>query len=313
MKKGYFKTRICVIMNCAEAQAIKSEVLNMQKATIILEGGATRGVFTSGVLDYLMERKLYMSHVIGVSAGSCNALDYVSRQPGRTKDCMIPTDKKDSYVYGLRKFVKEKSLMNMDLIFDTYPNETYPFDFDTYFQSEMKCEIVVTNCITGKAEYLDERQDKVRLMKLCRASCSMPLATPIVNVDGTPYLDGGLADSVPVERAKSNGNKKLVVILTRNPGYRKKRLSKGMERVYREAYRSYPNLLRAILTRSLYYNRTMNHIERLEQEGSIFVLRPQVKTVSRLERNTEILTGFYEHGYHLMEREYDRLMKYLES
>lgn len=284
----------------------------MQKATMILEGGATRGVFTSGVLDYLMERELYTSHVIGVSAGSCNAVDYVSRQPGRTRDCMIPTDKKDDYVYGVRKFVKEKSLMNMELIFDTYPNKTYPFDFDTYFESEMKCEIVLTNCITGRAEYLDDRQDKVRLMKLCRASCSMPLVTPIVNVDGTPYLDGGLADSVPIERAKACGNRKMIVILTRNPGYRKKRISRGMVRVYREAYRSYPNLLRAILTRSLHYNRTMAQIEQMEQEGSIFVLRPLVKTVSRLERNTETLTGFYEHGYHLMEQEYGRLTEYLE-
>ena len=284
----------------------------MQKATMILEGGATRGVFTSGVLDYLMEQDLYISHVIGVSAGSFNAVDYVSRQPGRTRDCMILTDKKDDYVHGFRKAIKEKSLMNMDMIFDTYPNETFPFDFETYFQSEIKCEIVATNCLTGKAEYLDERQDRARLMKLCRASCSMPLLTPIVRVDGVPYLDGGLADSVPIQRALTYGNRKIVVILTRNPGYRKKRVSKGMARVYREAYRSYPDLLRAIMTRSLYYNRTMEQIERLEEEGRIFVLRPQVKTVSRLERNAEILTGFYEHGYHLMGREYDRLTEYLE-
>lgn len=284
----------------------------MQKATMILEGGATRGVFTSGVLDYLMEQELYISHVIGVSAGSCNAVDYVSRQPGRTRDCMILTDKKDDYVHGFRKAIKEKSLMNMDMIFDTYPNETFPFDFETYFQSEIKCEIVATNCLTGKAEYLDERQDRARLMKLCRASCSMPLLTPIVRVDGVPYLDGGLADSVPIQRALTYGNRKIVVILTRNLGYRKKRVSKGMARVYREAYRSYPDLLRAIMTRSLYYNRTMEQIERLEEEGRIFVLRPQVKTVSRLERNAEILTGFYEHGYHLMGREYDRLTEYLE-
>ena len=284
----------------------------MQKATMILEGGATRGVFTSGVLDYLMEQELYISHVIGVSAGSCNAVDYVSRQPGRTRDCMILTDKKDDYVHGFRKAIKEKSLMNMDMIFDTYPNETFPFDFETYFQSEIKCEIVATNCLTGKADYLDELQDRARLMKLCRASCSMPLLTPIVRVDGVPYLDGGLADSVPIQRALTYGNRKIVVILTRNPGYRKKRVSKGMARVYREAYRSYPALLRAIMTRSLYYNRTMEQIERLEEEGRIFVLRPQVKTVSRLERNAEILTGFYEHGYHLMAREYDRLTEYLE-
>ena len=107
--------------------------MELKKATIVLEGGATRGVFTSGVLDYLMEKDLYVTDVIGVSAGSCNAVGYVSKQPGRTRDCMIPEDKSGNYYYGLRDFVKEKSVMNMDLIFDKYPNELFPFDFDTYF------------------------------------------------------------------------------------------------------------------------------------------------------------------------------------
>ncbi len=284
----------------------------MQNATIVLEGGATRGVFTSGVLDYLMEQKLYLSHVVGVSAGACNAVDYVSRQPGRTRDCMIPADKKDNYYYGVRKFAKEKSLMNMDMIFDVYPNESHLFDYDTYFKSGMKCELVVTNCLTGKAEYYDEREDKERLMKLCRASCSMPLLTPVVKLDGIPYLDGGLADSVPIERAKTYGNSKIVVILTRNRGYRKKSVSKGLAKLYKKAYCSYPNLVRTILLRSLYYNRTMNHIERLEREGKIFVLRPEIKPVSRLERNPDTLMGFYNHGHELMEQEQGRLMEYLE-
>lgn len=285
----------------------------MQKATMVLEGGATRGVFTSGVLDYLMEQDLYTSHVIGVSAGACNAVDYVSRQPGRTRDCMIPTDKRDKYLYGVRKFVKEKSLMNMDLIFDVYPNETHLFDYDTYFKSEMKCELVATNCVTGKAEYLDEREDRMRLMKICRASCSMPLLTPVVKLDGNPYLDGGLADSVPLDRAMTYGNSKIVVVLTRNQGYRKEGVSKGMAKLYRKAYRSYPNLVRTVLLRNLYYNRTMEQIEQLEREGKIFVLRPQIKPVSRLERNTETLMGFYNHGHELMEQEYARLMEYLKA
>lgn len=285
----------------------------MQKATIVLEGGATRGVFTSGVLDYLMEKDIYFSNVIGVSAGSCNAVDYVSRQPGRTRDCMIPTDKSMNYVNGLRTFIKDKSLMNMDLIFDKFPHETFPFDFETYFKSEMQCDIVATNCITGKAEYLDEREDEERLMKICRASCSMPLVTPIVNVDGVPYLDGGLADSVPIDHAQKLGNEKIVVILTRNKGYRKSRISNSMIRLYRKQYAAYPKLVKTILTRSFMYNKEMNHIERLEREGKIFVLRPEVKPVSRIERNAATLQAFYEHGYHLMEREYDRMMKYLES
>ena len=287
--------------------------MSIKKATMVLEGGATRGVFTSGVLDLLMEKDIYTSHVIGVSAGSCNAVGYVSKQPGRTRNCMIPKEKDLGYYYGIRDFVKEKSVMNMDMIFDKYVYEIYPFDFDTYFNSEIECEIVTTNCLTGKAEYMTERKDKDRLMKICRASCSMPLLTPIVNVDGVPYLDGGLADSVPIQRAENMENEKIVVVLTKNAGYRKKTISRGMQRIYRKAYLSYPELIRTIFRRSFEYNKTMNYLDQLEKQGKIFVIRPQVKPVSRLERNTETLHAFYEHGYKLMERKFDDLMEYLEK
>ena len=287
--------------------------MTIKKATLVLEGGATRGIFTSGALDYLMERDLYFSDVIGVSAGSCNAVDYVSRQPGRTRDCMIPTDKEGKYYYGIRDFVKEKSLMNMDLIFDKYPKELLPFDFETYFNSEINCQIVTTNCLTGKAEYMTEDSDNDRLMKLCRASSSMPLLTPIVNIDNVPYLDGGLADSVPIRRAQQMENEKIVVILTKNQGYRKSVLSPTMQRVYKRAYKSYPNLIRTIFRRSFEYNKTMNYLDQLEKRGEIFILRPQVKPVSRLERNKETLHAFYEHGYKYTERKFDDLMEYLEK
>ena len=287
--------------------------MTIKKATLVLEGGATRGIFTSGALDYLMERDLYFSDVIGVSAGSCNAVDYVSRQPGRTRDCMIPTDKEGKYYYGIRDFVKEKSLMNMDLIFDKYPKELLPFDFETYFNSEINCQIVTTNCLTGKAEYMTEVSDNDRLMKLCRSSSIMPLLTPIVNIDNVPYLDGGLADSVPIRRAQQMENEKIVVILTKNQGYRKSVLSPTMQRVYKRAYKSYPNLIRTIFRRSFEYNKTMNYLDQLEKRGEIFILRPQVKPVSRLERNKETLHAFYEHGYKYTERKFDDLMEYLEK
>lgn len=285
----------------------------MVKATLVLEGGATRGVFTSGALDYLMEKDFYTSYVIGVSAGSCNALGYVSKQPGRTRDCMIHKEKEYSYYYGFRKFIKEKSLMDMDMVFDRYPNEIYPFDYDTYFASDTECEIVTTNCVTGRAEYMTEDSDRQRLMKICRASCSMPLICPMVNVDGIPYLDGGLADSIPIERAMEIGNGKTIVVLTRNPGYRKKMPSRATVQLYRRAYKKYPNLIRSIVNRSITYNRTMKLLEQLESEGKIFVLRPLIPTVSRLEKDYDALMHFYEHGYRLMRKEYDELMRFLEK
>lgn len=285
----------------------------MITGTIVLEGGATRGVFTSGILDYLMEEDLYFSHVIGVSAGSCNGVDYVSRQIGRTKKCMIPEKKEYSYYSGVRSAIKEKSILDMDMVFDTFPKKIYPFDFETYFQSDMVCEIVTTNCETGKAEYMTEQSDPDRLMKLCRASSSMPLLSPIVNIDGVPYLDGGLADSVPIRRALQSGNEKIVLVLTRNPGYRKKPISKGTVKLYRRAYKKYPNLVHAAIYRNHVYNKTMELVERLEEEEKIFVIRPLVPTVSRLERDETALIAFYQHGYNLMKRQREALQRYLEK
>lgn len=285
----------------------------MIAGTMVLEGGATRGVFTSGALDFLMEKELYLSHVIGVSAGSCNGIDYVSRQPGRTRDCMIHKEKEYDYYSGVRKMIRKKSLLDMDLIFDKYPNELFPFDYDTYFASEIECEMVVTNCVTGKAEYMTERGDRERLMRICRASSSMPLLSPMVNIDGTPYLDGGLADSIPIGRALETGNEKIVLILTRNPGYKKKMTNRTTANLYRTAYQNYPKLVRAAIRRNFEYNRAMLKINELEREGKIFVLRPTIPPVSRLERKYDALMQFYEHGYESMEERYDELCGYLKG
>ncbi len=285
----------------------------MINGTMVLEGGSVRGLFTSGVLDYLMEKDVYLSHVIGVSAGSCNAVDYVSKQPGRTKDCMIPKKEENRYLNSIPKFVKDKSIMDMEKIFKVYPYETFPFDFDTYFASEMKCDTVTTNCETGKAEYMDERSDKERLMKLCRASSSMPLLAPVVNIDGVPYLDGGIADSIPVGRALEIGNEKNVLILTRNAGYRKKATKKSVAKLYQRYYKKYPNLVEAAIDRNEVYNQQLAQVEKLEEEGKVFVLRPLIPTVSRIEQNPETLTHFYLHGYRLMKRQFKSLMEYLES
>ena len=118
-------------------------------------------------------------------------------------------------------------------------------------------------------------------MKICRASSSMPLAAPIANVDGIPYMDGGLADSIPIEYALEKGNDKIVVVLTRNPGYRKKRAVKATEQ--------------------------------LEEEGKIFVIRPLIPTVSRMEKDYDKLQHFYMHGNRLMKKEYQGLLEYLNE
>ena len=146
----------------------------MKKAGLVLEGGANRGIFTAGVLDFLMEKEFYFPYVVGPSAGACNATGYVSHQKGRMRKCTIVTEKENSYV-SLKNTLKTHTLLDMDMVFRKYPEEIFPFDFDAYFQSDIQCEMVVTNCITGRAEYLSEHSDPRRLMEICRASSSMPL------------------------------------------------------------------------------------------------------------------------------------------
>lgn len=283
----------------------------MKKAAMILEGGAKRGIFTSGVLDYLMEQDFYILHVIGVSAGSCNAVDYVSRQPGRTRVCMIRSGE-DGRLVTFHHLFRRKSLLDMDLIFERDPMELHPFDFETYFASDMTCEIVATNCLTGKAEYFTETKDGARLMKLCRASSSLPVVTPMVDIDGVPYLDGGLADSIPLIHCLKNGYRKNVLVLTRNRGYRKTMPRRKIV-MYRTIFKDYPQLARTICSRAYQYNRIITAVERWEEEGKIFVIRPQCPTVSRLESKVSVLEAFYQHGYRQMEKQFDDMRRYLEE
>lgn len=282
-----------------------------KEAALVLEGGGTRGVFTAGVLDYLMEKEIKFPYVIGVSAGACNAIDYVSKQIGRTKDCTIIQDRKNRYI-GTKDALKKGYLFDMDRLFDEYPNRLFPFDFDTYFASDIQCEVVVTNCLTGEAMYLSEKQDKERLLTICRASSSIPLISPVVDVDGIPCVDGGVADSVPLIHSMKLGHQKNVVVLTRNKGYRKKAPGKS-RLLYTAALKKYPNLLNALLNRYRNYNRVMELVEKWEEEGHIFVIRPEVEPVSRTEQNVEKLTEFYDHGYQLMKQRMEEMQAYLEK
>lgn len=282
----------------------------MKRSGMILEGGGTRGVFTAGVLDYFMEQELYLPYVIGVSAGACNAVDYVSHQPGRMKTCTIDFLEAGSYV-GLKYLLKNHSLFNMDLIFDVFPNKIIPFDYDAFFSSGQTCILTATNCLTGKAAYLTENKgDRIRLMNACRASSSLPIVSPMVEMDGIPMLDGGVADSVPIRKALYDGIKKNVVILTRQEGYRKPPAKKSY-RMAKIMYQKYPNLVRAIKNRAYYYNRTMELLEDLEKRGRVFVIRPQVPVVKNTEDDVKTLTAFYNHGYEYAKDIFSRMTSFL--
>ena len=262
----------------------------MKKSALVLEGGANRGIFTAGVLDVLMERELWTDYVVGVSAGACNAVDYVSKQPYRSRDCIVAWNQ-EKVRDQMASFRAEHSVMDMRLLFDIFPNEKFPFDYEEYFSSPIKCELAVTNCLTGRAEYLSETSDRERLMKICRASSSIPILSTMVDVDGCPYFDGGLADSIPVLHAKKQGYDKIVIVLTQKRGYRKT-ISKKTIALVRARFRRYPELVKTYCLRPYRYNKCLDSIEKWEAAGKLFVIRPDMQPVSSLEKNVSKLQAF---------------------
>lgn len=284
----------------------------MKKVGLILEGGGQRGIFTSGVLDFFMERKLMVPYVIGVSAGACNAVDYVSGQILRTKECMLDAQL-DHELYGWQTMMKTKYFMNMDLIFGEFPDNQYPFDFKAYVKSPMRCLLATTNCLTGKVEFIEEYRNRDRLMTACRASSSLPIASPMVRIDGVPMMDGGIADSVPVRRAIEDGFDYNIVVLTRRRGYYKDESRDLMMRLAKVYYRRYPQFAKALLMRDHNYNRTMDLLERLEKKGRVFIIRPAMPTVSRTEKDLEKLEDFYWHGYQEAQQIYPQLREWLSQ
>ena len=271
-----------------------------RKTGLVLEGGGMRGVFTSGVLDAFMKYDVNFSYIVAVSAGACNGLSYVSRQPRRARMSNIDMLVKYDYI-GLRHLVTQGCIFDPELLYDRFPNELVPYDYDTYFSSQSTFEMVVTNCNTGRAEYLTEKSgDRQRLLDICRASSSLPYVSKVIDVDGLPYLDGGIVDSIPVQRAIEMGHERNVLVLTRNRGYRNTSRDRKIPRLI---YKKYPRLRVALSRRIAEYNRQLEMVEDMEDRGIVDVIRPQrPMDVGRMEKDEKKLEALYEEGFVLGEQ-----------
>lgn len=261
---------------------------------LILEGGGMRGVFTSGVLDNLMDRGIRFPYIIGVSAGACNALSYMSGQRGRSKYSNINLLEERRYI-GLKHLLLKGNIMDFDLLFYEFPQRISPYDYKALAENSARLEIVTTSCRSGKACYYEEKNIPERVIDIVKASSSLPFVAPISYIDGNPMLDGGISDSIPLLRARQQGYDNNLVVLTRNKGYRKPSKPTKVPPLF---YRKYPELRKAIKERNSLYNSQLSLIEQLEDENNLTVIRPQKPiVVDRMERDTQKLLDLYNEGY----------------
>lgn len=269
------------------------------KVGLIAEGGGMRGAYTAGVLEAFLNHNIQFPYAIGVSAGANTLCSYLSGQKLRNKRIFTEwiTDKR---FINWRNILKEGAYFGMNFLFDEIPTVLDPFDLKAFRQNQTCFKVGVTNCLTGKCEFLEPK--KARTLKetdqILKASSSLPFISHTVLLNGVPYLDGGLSEAIPIRQAQRDGYLYNVVILTRNKEYRKK-FSKKTYCFAKVHLKRYPKLVKVMKNRYAIYNQTLDYLNKLEKEGKVFILRPKLPLkVERFEKNQHKLAELYEQGYH---------------
>lgn len=263
------------------------------KIGLVLEGGGMRGVYTTGVLDCFQDHNLDFDYIIGVSAGACHATSFLSRQRGRS--FLINSEySQDKRYISFRNYLQTRSLFGMKFIFHDIPDHLLPFDYQTYADNQTDFIVGVTDVLTGKPYYFKNPSSK-EVNEVVAASSAIPIFSPMVEIDGKQYLDGGTSDPIPVKKALEDGCDKLVIVLTRPRGYCKQ--PEGFRSVYRRKFRKYPKMIEALDRRHEIYNQSLKLVDKLEKEGRAVVLAQSVPvSIGRFEKNPEKLLKLYKLG-----------------
>ena len=278
------------------------------KLGFVLEGGAMRGLYTEGVLDTLKEYNIIADGIIGVSAGVLFGVNYKSNQPKRAlRYCKkYAADKR---FMGMNSLITTGDYINVKFGYDTIPNNLDKFDYKAFDNNKMKFYATITNVDTGKPEYPLLTNSK-KQMDVMRASGSMPFLSRMVQLPTGKYLDGAIGDSIPVKKMQDMGYDKIIVVLTRPNGYKKKKAPSMLAKIF---YTNKPNLVKAINTRYIKYNETIDYIEKLDKEGKIIVIRPSLDLgVKRTEKNPDKLQAIYDLGIKDTKDKLKVIEKYIE-
>lgn len=282
----------------------------MHQAGLVLEGGGMKGVYTAGVLDFFLDKELEFSHIYGVSAGACNMCSFLSGQRGRAYD--VTVDYLDTRKYcSVESLLTTGNLFHVDTCYHLIPDYLYPYDYDTFNKYPGKAYSVVTNIETGRAEYL-RIQDMKKDIDMIRASASLPLVSGNVKINGRLYLDGGIADGIPLQKSILDGNRKNIVVMTKEEGFIRK--PSGHLELIKLRYFRYPKVYELMKERHVKYNETLAYIEAQRQNGQAFVIRPKKESkVGRIEKDKEKLHLLYKEGYEDAKACYEELREYLNG
>lgn len=279
------------------------------KIGLVLEGGAMRGMFTAGVLDVFMDENIQIDGIVGVSAGVLFGANFPSKQRGRALRYNLKYLNDPRYL-GFRSLITTGNIVNKEFAFYDVPFKLDIFDNETFKQSPIDFYATLTNIETGLAEY-HKITDPFAQMETLRATSAMPYVSNIVEVDGKKYLDGGIADSIPLKQCQALGYDKIIVVLTRPLDYRKSPSSPLLSKLF---YHKYPKLVEALTHRYKNYNECVEQVIEQQEQGNIFVIRPsQTLPIKRIEKDPAKIQAMYDLGVSDAQREMENLKAYLSQ
>lgn len=286
----------------------------VEDVALVFEGGGMRGVYTAALVRVLLEEGLFFPWVGGISAGSTHTVNMVSRDLWRTREAFVALAT-DPEAGGWGSFARGRGYFNSEHIYlhTAAPDESIPFDWEAFSSSPATVRIGAFRCDTGEQVYwgLEDIHGLADLLPVCRASSSMPLLMPVVEIEGVPYLDGALGPTggIAVDAAAADGFERMLVVMTRPEGYRKP--PEKRPAAYRALFRRYPEVARGIVERPANYNRTLEALEQGQREGRVYLFRPDRLAVANGDLRYDRVVGAYEAGLVQARRELPAILSFL--
>lgn len=286
---------------------------NVFKCALLFEGGSMRASYTSAVAAWLLEQGVFFDNVYGVSAGSSNAVNYVSRDADRTIRSF--TDFVGLPQVGSWKtFVQGKGYLSAHYIYEEsgLPDAELPFDMETFKANPAHTTCVAFERDTGRDRYFRdwEMVTLEDLMIRVRASSTLPVIMPPPCIDGRYYYDGGFArgGGLPLQLIRDDGFQKMVVVRTRPRGFRREK-GYGWAKLL---LNHRPYLRDALLTRDAAYNAACDELDAMEAAGDAYVFYCDDLTISGMERDLASLARNFEAGYAQVKREWPAMLDFIE-
>ncbi|WP_240470936.1 patatin-like phospholipase family protein [Schaalia suimastitidis] len=275
---------------------------------IVFEGGGMRGAHTAGVVTTLIEEGIVFPHVSGVSAGATHSLNYVSRDAWRARAAFVDIAA-DPRCGGMASFLRGEGMFNVEFLYEQIPQPDgeLPFDMEAFEANPAQVQVATFNATRGQTEWLT-RKDMATLQAVCqavRASSTLPILMPPLQVEGETYFDGALGDNggIALDAAMRAGYKKYVVVLTRPRDYVKGGLRPALDIALRAKFKDFPSVYEGVLRRPARYNTARRKVFELEEQGRAFVFAPEVTTASSTEMNVDRLDAAYHMGLAQFQRE----------